>query len=542
MQVRSWRRGAVATLVAAAVVASPYGHASARSAGAVPNAGGTTLSITFKDDFSHLDSALCYDTECYPTMKALYNRLVDYDMHRGAGTTIIPDAATAMPTISNGGRSYTFKLRHDVRFWNGRVAKAADWVYSFERVIDPKTKSGGQSFWLGIKGAQDFANGKAKHVSGLQALGDWGLRITLTSPDASFMNVLAMPFGSVVDRATVQKYGASYDAKHPMGTGPFQFVSHTLNQQMVLVRNPKYAGGHIGGNIDKVVFTFGVEPTLALLRLQKGQADLLGDGVAPADFLQVTHDPKYKSWLIKAQQVADWYLAMNERVKPFDNLLVRQAVNMAINKQLILRLVNGRGVEANTILPPTMPGYRKSKRYSYNPVQAKALLAKAGYPAGFSTTLYTDNIDPDPKIIQAIQPMLAQIGIKATLRPIDGNALQQLQHDPNKIPIVWTAWFEDFPDPSDFYGPILSCSSAVPGTFNWSWTCVKKNDALADKLKATTDQAQRLSQYHVLDEMVMAHAPWVPVYHPIYYTMHGPNVKGVYYHAAWGTMWDEASK
>ncbi len=538
----SWWRGAVlSAALITGLVAAPWGLTSARAARSVASASGATLTITFHDDFSHLDSALCYDTECYAAMKALYDRLVDYDTHHGSGDTIIPDAATALPTITNGGRTYTFKLRQDVRFWNGRPVTSADWVYSFERIINPKTKSGGQSFWLNIQGANVYANGKAAHVSGIKTLGTYGLSITLDQPDASFMNVLAMPFGSVVDRATIEKYGSSYDAKHPMGTGPFQFVSHTLGQQIVFARNPHYFG-HVVGNLGKIVVNIGPTPEVALLQLERGSADVLGDGIPPADFLQVTADPTYKADVLKAPQVADYYIAMNEKVKPFDNLLVRQAVNMAINKQFILRLINGRGTVDNSVLPPNMPGYGPVKGYAYNPTAAKALLSKAGYPSGFSTVLYSDNIDPNPKIIAAIQPQLAQIGIKATLRAIDGNALQQSQSDPHKLPMVWAAWFEDFPDPSDFYGPILSCASAVPGTFNWSWTCQPKTDAFAQQLRVMTNQKERLSQYHSLDQMVMDHAPWVPVYHPIYYTMHGAGVRGIYYHDAWGLVYAEATK
>jgi len=229
MTTLSWRGAVLSAALITGLVAAPQGLTSVGAARAASS--GSTLTITFHDDFSHLDSARCYDTECYAAMRALYDRLVDYGTHSGSGDTLIPDAATALPAVTNGGRTYTFKLRQDVRFWNGRPVTSADWVYSFERIINPKTKSGGQSFWLNIQGADAYAKGKAAHVAGIRAVGTYGLAITLAQPDASFMNVLAMPFGSVVDRATIEKYGSSYDAKHPMGTGPFQFVSHTLNQQ-----------------------------------------------------------------------------------------------------------------------------------------------------------------------------------------------------------------------------------------------------------------------------------------------------------------------
>ncbi|MCA1599092.1 MAG: ABC transporter substrate-binding protein, partial [Chloroflexi bacterium] len=153
MATYSWRGAFLSAALITGLVAAPQGLMSARAAHSAAASSGATLTITFHDDFSHLDSALCYDAECYAAMKALYDRLVDYDTHHGSGDTIIPDAAAAMPAITNGGRTYTFKLRRDMRFWNGRAVTSADWVYSFERIINPKTKSGGQSFWLNIQGA-----------------------------------------------------------------------------------------------------------------------------------------------------------------------------------------------------------------------------------------------------------------------------------------------------------------------------------------------------------------------------------------------------
>ena len=205
--------------------------------------------VDYGSDFSTLDSGKCYDGQCYPFMRAMYDRLVDYDTGHAPGTTLIPDAAAAMPAIGNGGLTYTFKLRHDVHFWNGRLVTSADWVYSFERIINPTTQAGAASFWNNIVGAKEFAAGKATHVRGIQALGPFGLRITLLSPDASFLNVLAMPFGSVVDKNQIARYGKSYASLHPMGTGPYMFQEHTLGQRLILVRNPHYFNPARAGHV-----------------------------------------------------------------------------------------------------------------------------------------------------------------------------------------------------------------------------------------------------------------------------------------------------
>ena len=142
--------------------------------------------------------------------------------------------------------------------------------------------------------------------------------------------------------------------------------------------------------------------------------------------MNVLHDPKWSKQVSRLVQVATFYIAMNTLIKPFDNVLVRRAVNMAINKLLIVRLIQGRGVVADTFLPPTMPGYGHFLLYPYNPAKARQLMAQAGYGSGVSTTFYSDDLSDDPRISQAIIPMLANIGIKATLRVVNGNTLQTL--------------------------------------------------------------------------------------------------------------------
>jgi peptide/nickel transport system substrate-binding protein len=537
MHIPQQRRRLGAGLAVAAIVCS-VGLQAAPDLQRVPvaHADSNTLVVDYISDISHLDSALCYDTECYPWMHAMYDQLIGYATTKGNGNTLVPDAAVSMPKVTNGGKTYVFKLRPDVHFWNGKLATSADWVHSFERVINPKTQAGAQAFWLDIVGAKAFAAGKAKHVSGIKALGKFGLEIDLTAPYAGFLNVLAMPFGSVLDQAEITKWGKSYDALHPMGTGPYMFKQHVLNQKLVLVKNPNYFDKAHAGHIATLEADFGVSTSTAFLRIQKNQADLDGDfpnPIPPAEFLNVINDPTLSKRVLREVQVATQYVAMNTRMKPFDNVLVRQAVNYAINKQYILRLVNGRGQITDNFLPPAMPGYQKFSPYPYNPARAKQLLAKAGYPNGFSTTFYSDNGSDDPRISQTIVQQLAQVGIKATLRVLDGNTWQSIVMTPGKAPITWTAWYQDFPDPNDFFEPILTCASAVPGTFNLSFYCNPKVDALVHKLKVMTDQTARLKQYGQLDRLVMADAPVVPVFNSVYYAFPSTALHNFYLHDVW---------
>ena len=519
---RRWR-GPLAAILGALVVcgvalqaAPPAAQARTRAA-----ASGGTLIVDYKDDFSSLDTGRCYDTECYPFMHAMFDQLVGYDTTHGSGLNLIPDAAAAMPTISNGGKTYTFKLRNDVHFWNGRLVTSADWVYSFQRIIDPKTLAGAAAFWQGIVGAQQFAAGKAKTVSGITAQGPYGLRIDLLGPDSTFLYVLAMPFGSVVDRNQIARYGKSYATQHVMGTGPYQFASYQLGQKLILTRNPHYFRPGTG-HVDTIEADIGVSTATAFLRIQRGQADLDGDfptPIPPAEFLNVLSDPVLSKRVAKQVQVATQYIAMNTQLKPFDNVLVRRAVNYAINKPLLVRLVNGRGTATDTFLPPLMPGYAKYSLYSYNPAMARQLLKQAGYPNGLSTTFYSDDLSDDPRIAQAIVAQLAAVGINAQLKILPAAQWQAIVQSKGKSPMTWTAWYQDFPDPNDWYEPIESCASAVPGTFNMSFYCNPKVDAFAHQLKGMSDRAARLRLYPQLDKMVMQDAPVAPVFNSVFYSL-----------------------
>ncbi|HZU13834.1 MAG TPA: ABC transporter substrate-binding protein [Chloroflexota bacterium] len=501
-----------------------------------------TLVVDYQTDLSHLDPALCYDSECYPWIHALYDQLVTFRAHSTYDYKIVPDAAVALPKISNGGRTYTFRLAHNLHFWNGTPVTSADWKYSFERVINPKTQSGAASFWLGIRGATVYSNGKAKHVSGIQTLGKYGLRITLDAPDSTFLDVLGMPMGSVVDPAQIRKYGnKGFDSTHPMGTGPYMFQQRVLGQRLVIVPNPHYFKGS-QGHLASIEAQFGINESTGLLRIERGQADLDGDGISSADFETVLHDPKWGKQVDRVTNVAWNYISMNTLMKPFTNKLVRRAVNYAINKQIILRLLNNRGIIQNTIEPSTMPGFGAFNLYPYNPGKARRLLKQAGYPHGFSTTFWTDNIGDDPRVSQNIAQQLAGIGIHASLKTVDGNTWTAAVGTKKKVPITLSAWSLDFPDPNDFIEPILSCESAVPGTYNESWYCDPKVDRYAHELKIMQNQKRRLSLYPRLDRMIMEDAPVVPLYTPVYYDLHSLALHNYFFNPVWGYSFVSYSK
>jgi ABC-type transport system substrate-binding protein len=213
---------------------------------------------------------------------------------------------------------------------------------------------------------------------------------------------------------------------------------------------------------------------------------------------------------------------------------VRQALEYAIDKDNILKTVHGAGVKADCIFPPDLPGYDANCHpYSFDQAKAKQMLAAAGYPNGFSSTLYTDTTDPDPIIAQALQQDLAAVGVKVNIVTEEFATFLDRIETPHKAPMGWVGWFQDYPDPSDFIDPILSCATAVQGGANAALYCNKSVDQLAAQARGETDSTKRLSEYQDIQAKIMADAPWVPVRHQKWFTLVGKRVNNFQIHPVW---------
>ncbi len=507
---------AVAAL--AMVIAAPAVFAAA------PKQGGAAT-ITFNNDLTTLDPQVGYDWQNWSVIKSIFDGLMDY---KPGTTELEPDLAESY-TVSGDGLAYTFKLRDGVKFHNGRAMTSADVKYSFERAVNPATQSPGGGYFGMILGYDEVAGGKATTLSGIETPDDKTVIFKLSRPDATFLHLMAINFGYIVPKEEVEKAGADW-GKKPVGTGAFKFVEWVPGQNIKLERNKDYFRAGVP-YLDNVTFEFGQDPTVAVLRLKKGEVDIVGDGLPPAQFTEVMADPANKDLIAVGDQLHTGYVTMNVTQPPFDNLKVRQAVNMAINKDRIVRLINNRAVPATQALPPAMPGYNTAnKGYAYDPEGAKKLLAEAG--AGeISTELYAMNVDPNPRIAQSIQQDLAAVGIKAEIRSL-AQAEVISAGGAGKAPMIWSggmAWIADFPDPANFYYGILGCSGAVEGGWNWSKYCNKELDARAgnaDAMVKDDQMAGRIEQWKAVFDDVLKDAPWAPVFNEQRFTYHSARLGG----------------
>ena len=492
---------------------------------AEPKQGGAMV-VTYKDDISTFDPAIGYDWQNWSMIKSLFDGLMDY---KPGTTELIPDLAENY-TISEDGLTYTFNLRNGVKFQNGRELTSADIKYSIERSVNPVTQSPGQGFFWQIEGFDKMVSGDAKELSGITTPDNRTVIFKLSQPDATFLQIVAINFAFAVPREEVEKYGLDF-GRNPVGTGAYKMTEWTLGQRIVFERNPDYfrEGAPF---LDKITFEVGQDPSVSLLRLKRGEVDVLGDPIPSANFLQEKADPANAGLIVEGGLLHTGYITLNTTKAPFDNKLVRQAVNMAINKERVIKIVNGRASVANQPLPPAMPGYDTNyKGYSFDPEKAKKLLAEAGYPDGFETELYAMNTDPNPRIAQSFQQDLAAVGIKAEIKALAQATVIDAGGE-GTAPMLWSggmAWIADYPDPSNFYGPILGCGGAVPGGWNWAKYCNKEIDALAAKADgmASADQTEaRIDLWRQIYNKIMDDAPWVPVINEVRFAMHSARIGG----------------
>jgi ABC-type transport system substrate-binding protein len=504
------------------------GAAATSTAGASTSASGTpvhggTMQVAFQSDPDTFDPQVCYDATCWDNMQMLFDRLYDY---QGATTNLEAEAAASMPVISGGGKVYTIAIRKGMTFDNGKPVTAADFVYTFSRICNPATKSPVVSFWDVVAGCAAFAKNPTGSVSGIKALSTDSLQITLTQPDAAFKYVLAMPHASVIPAGS-----GAQQALHPLGSGPFEMASYTPGQSIILKANPNYWNKslpYVTGVDEKL----GVSPEVQLLELEKGQIDLMGDPLPNSDYLTVVGNKSLTSQIHQRQSLDTYYLTLNTQVKPFNNPLVREAVSYAINRSFLLKLVNGQGSPATGFIPPGVKGYTSQNLVNpLNVAKAKSLLAQAGYPNGFSTTLYSWNTQPWTNLDPAIQQQLAAIGITVNVRPIQESTFFTLAATPGKAPMTLTFWVADYPDGSDFFNALLSCGADIPGGQDYSFYCNKSVDSdvnagLADPANAATDYVQAA-------KTMLADNPIVPLYFGTTTEVSGANVGGFFPNPIW---------
>jgi len=538
-----WMAVALVALLALALGLAACGGSSGSSttgggaASGTPVKGGT-LTVSYQGEPTGLDPAIAWENESFAIERLTYQTFLTYASKSGqAGTQLVPDLATQVPTAANGGISpdgkvYTFHLKKGIKFAPpiSTEVTANDFKWSFERMMKAPLAPA-TFFYTGIVGAQGFIDGKANNVSGYKVVDPYTVQITLAKPDGAFLMAMTLPFTSVMSKAWCAKVGKDIKRK-PLGTGPYVITDWKPGQYITASKNTNWTQP-TDQWVDNMKFDFTANPSTQLLRLERGEVDLMGDTVPAADYVRTKADPNWSKYMLSGPQIAWYFTFMNVLEKPFDNQKVRQAVNYAIDTPKIQKLLAGQGQSLNQIYPNGMPGYEAGKTfYTYDPAKAKQLLAEAGYPNGFKTTFVTHNVDPFPKLAQAIQADLKAVGINAEIKQMDrATYWTYIGLKKSHAAIGLSDWYMDFPDPSDWIGPLFT--NPIDGGENSSFYDSPEVDKLYAASANELDATKRIDMFKQMQDIIMADAPTAPLYQPTWNSMYGKTTGGVYIHPVW---------
>lgn len=538
MAFASWKRGmaVVGSVSMIALVLAGCGGTNGfkGTTGSGPSKEGGTINIDSIGTIKDLDPAHAYDTSSEEIVQQVYDRLVTY---QGTGATIVGMDAKSWE-VSPNGKVYTFHLRPGLKFSNGDTVTAQSFVDEFDRVLSKSINSPAEGFLDPIlQGSHAYYEGKAKSVSGLKAVNANTLQITLTAPEAFFVQVLAMPFFAPVDMKFIDKVGnTAFDSKETMGNGPF-VLSSVSPSTYVLTKNPLYWEKDAQGNrlpyLNQVNININANTELDALNFQKGQTAFMGmmtNGVPSTAWPQFISTPSLKKTIMQLPSNATYYIGFNNKIKPFNNVLVRQAMEYAINRTRIAKLLDNRVQVANQPLPPGIDGYEKNLpadlQYHYNPAKAKQLLKQAGFPNGFTTTLYSSNDTDTVKIDNAVQSDLAAVGVKLNIVQEAWGTFLANNEKGTVTPVFQLAWLQDFPDASDFLNTLFNTNQQPAN--NSTMYSNKQVDALLNKAQTSTDSAARSKMYAEVTNQIMKDADWDPMYYGLFQYAVQPWVHGFY--------------
>ncbi len=532
--------------LAAAACSSSTGSSGSGSSGSASNGSGSsgsnafqpahkggTLVLAAKAAGGTLDPKVNYTLQYWQLYQAMYDGLLAFKKVNGQESfTVVPDLAEAMPEVSDGGKTYTFTLRKGIKFSTGADVTVQDVAASFKRIFTTSSPTAG-SFYNGIVGADacittpascDLSQGVVVDPAANKVV------LHLTSADPELPYKLAVPHAAVLPAdAPPTDAGSTPIAT----TGPYMVQSYDPNRALKLVRNPSFKEwsheAQPEGYSDEIDENFGNTVEANITAVENGQADWVFDP-PPADRLNEI-GTKFASQVHVNPLTAFWYLAMNTRLAPFDNVQARQAVNWAIDRAAAVKIYGGEQLAQPvcTVLPPGFPGHADTcdytkgggKTWSAPDMDKAKQLVQASGTAGQEVGIVVQDDEVNKSLGEYLQSMLTEMGYKATLKPISANIqFTYIQNTNNKVQISLSQWYQDYPAASDFLNVLLSCASFHEGSdssINITGFCdptteTKIKDAL------TTESTDGLSaadaKWSDVDQTVMKAAPMAPIFTP----------------------------
>ena len=470
------------------------------------------------DDPITLDPALVTDVGSAVYVVELFGGLVTLDKD----LKIVPDIAREW-TVSDDGTTYTFKLRDDVSFSNsGRKVTASSFKYSMERAADPQTDSPVADTYLGdIVGAKDMIRGRAKEISGIKVVDDYTLQITIDAPKPYFLAKMTYPTAFVVDKDQINADKRNW-TRRPNGTGPFKLQEWKIGERVVLVPNERYHGDP-KPQLSKV--TYQLAGGSILTQYENGEIDIAGVGVSDIDRIRDKSERLNKEFVEKPE-LSTSYVAFNTQQPPFDDVKVRQAFGMAIDKQRIADVIlKNLAPAATTILPPGIPGYSRDQTgLGFDPNRAKQLLQESKYQGRLPRVVMTmsgtgSNLGPTTEAI--LEMWKQSLGVEVEVEQVEtATFFQDVRRGKYQM---WTlGWQADYPDPENF----LDIHFASDSQHNETKYNNPQVDSLLKQARTERDSELRNRTYRQVEAQILQDAPWIPLFHGTASVLVKPSVKG----------------
>ena len=440
----------------------------------------------------------------------IFDRLVDVEVGTDGNSKIVPSLAESWE-ISDDGLEYTFHLRQGVKFHNGNDFTAEDVAYTFHRML---TVEGGVNteFIDQIKGADELLAGETDTLEGVEVVDDYTIKVTLKEPFAGFLASISSPGVSIYDSEATEAAGDQFgmDPAVTVGTGPFEFSSWSFNNQLVLTRNEDYWKGASG--LPGVVIKIIPDTETQSMMFESGELDILDLDYAADSVDRFTET--YPDQIVQGPRVGIVYFTMNFNKEPFQDVRVRKAVQMSIDRQAILdALYGGRGQVEQGIFPHGLIGFNPvQEEIKYDPEAAKALLAEAGYADGFDMEIAADSSASDTMTmaLEIVSDQLAEVGIRAEIKNYDESTWLETRKS-GELGSFMSTWSADYNDPDNFIYTFFGNEEKTRiRSINYPDTEVMERVA---KARTIVNEDERLAEYKALEEkLIHEDAAWVPMF------------------------------
>ena len=440
----------------------------------------------------------------------IFDRLVDVEVDADGNSKIVPSLAESWD-ISDDGLEYTFHLRQGVKFHNGNDFTAEDVAYTFHRML---TVEGGVNteFIDQIKGADELLAGETDTLEGVEVVDDYTIKVTLKEPFAGFLASISSPGVSIYDSEATEAAGDQFgmDPAVTVGTGPFEFSSWSFNNQLVLTRNEDYWKG--ASELPGVVIKIIPDTETQSMMFESGELDILDLDYAADSADRFTET--YPDQIVQGPRVGIVYFTMNFNKEPFQDVRVRKAVQMSIDRQAILdALYGGRGQVEQGIFPHGLIGFNPDQEeIKYDPEAAKALLAEAGYADGFDMEIAADSSASDTMTmaLEIVSDQLAEVGINAEIKNYDESTWLETRKS-GELGSFMSTWSADYNDPDNFIYTFFGNEEKTRiRSINYPDTEVMERVA---KARTLVNEDERLAEYKALEEkLIHEDAAWVPMF------------------------------